>query len=98
MLNYDVSGVYEKMSKDMADSQLADGLIPAIAPEYVAFVDSQGKNTPFRDSPEWGSAVVLSPWALYQLTGDQRPLRESYPAMRRYADYLVSRASGNLLD
>jgi len=98
MLNYDVSGIYEKMSDDMADSQLADGLVPAIAPEYVEFVDDQGKNTAFRDSPEWGSAVILSPWALYQFTGDQRPLREHYPAMQRYAAYLDSRAQGGLLD
>ena len=98
MLNYDVSGIYEKMSGDMADSQLADGLVPAIAPEYVAFVDRQGRNTAFRDSPEWGSAVILSPWALYQFTGDERPLREHYQAMRRYAAYLDSRAKDGLLD
>ncbi len=98
MLNYDVSGLYEKMSGDMADSQLDSGLVPAIAPEYVAFVDRQGNNTAFRDSPEWGSAAILSPWALYQLTGDQRPLREHYPAMQRYATYLAHRASGGLLD
>jgi len=98
LLNYDASGLYEKMSADMADSQLADGLVPAIAPEYVAFVDSKGRNTAFRDSPEWGSAVILSPWALYQLTGDDRPLRESYEVMRRYAAYLGGRATGGLLD
>jgi hypothetical protein len=98
MLNYDVSGIYEKMSDDMADSQLANGLVPAIAPEYVAFVDSLGKNTAFRDSPEWGSAVILSPWALYQFTGDERPLREHYQGMQRYAAYLNSRAEHGLLD
>lgn len=98
LLNYGVSGIYEKMSRDMSDAQLANGLVPAIAPEYVAFVNEAGENTAFRDSPEWGSAVVLSPWALYQLTGDERPLRESYEPMRRYVDYLGSRAEGGLLD
>lgn len=98
LLNYDASGIYEKMSRDMSDSQLANGLVPAIAPEYVAFVDKAGENTAFRDSPEWGSAVVLSPWALYQLTGNERPLREGYESMRRYVDYLGSRAEGGLLD
>lgn len=98
LLNYDASGVYEKMSHDMADSQLADGLVPAIAPEYVAFVNDEGKNTPFRDSPEWGSAVILSPWALYQFTGEEGPLREHYQSMQRYAAYLATRATGNLLN
>lgn len=98
MLNYGVSGTYEKMSRDMSDAQLANGLVPSIAPEYVAFVNAAGESTAFRDSPEWGSAVVLSPWALYQLTGDERPLRESYESMRRYVGYLGSRAKGGLLD
>jgi hypothetical protein len=98
MLNYDVSRLYEKTSSDMGDSQLANGLVPAIAPEYVAFVDDEGESTNFRDSPEWGSAIVLAPWALYQLTGDQRPLREHYAQMQRYAAYLGSRAIDGLLD
>ncbi|MGB7546298.1 MAG: family 78 glycoside hydrolase catalytic domain [Terracidiphilus sp.] len=98
MLNYDVSGLYEKMSDDMADAQLANGMVPSIAPEYVAFVDDHGDNTAFRDSPEWGSAAILSPWALYQFTGDWRPLRAHYPAMQHYAAYLGSRAQGGLLD
>jgi alpha-L-rhamnosidase len=98
MLNYDVRGLYEKMSDDMADSQLPNGLVPEIAPEYVAFVDRDGHNTDFRDSPEWGSAVVLSPWALYQFTGDQEPLRAHYDSMKRYVDYLGSRSVDHLLD
>ncbi len=98
MLNYDVHGLYEKMSDDMADSQLADGLVPEIAPEYVAFVDKNGRNTDFRDSPEWGSAVMLSPWALYEFTGDEEPLRTHYDNMKRYVEYLRSRAVDHLLD
>jgi hypothetical protein len=98
MLNYDVTRIYEKMSTDMADSQLANGMVPEIAPEYVAFVDSKGNNTAFRDSPEWGSAAILSPWALYQLTGDERPLRDHYSSMQRYAAYLGGKASGGLLN
>ena len=98
MLNYDVSRLYEKTSADMGDSQLASGMVPSIAPEYVAFVHEDGTSTDFRDTPEWGSAIVLAPWALYQHTGDQRPLREHYTQMQRYAAYLGSRAIDGLLD
>ena len=56
MWNYDVTGLYEKMSRDIAEAQLPSGLVPSIAPEYVAFVDGNGKSNAFRDSPEWGSA------------------------------------------
>jgi hypothetical protein len=98
MLNYDVSALYRKLSGDMADAQLPNGLVPSIAPEYVAFVDDAGRNTDFRDSPEWGSAVVLSPWAAYQAYGDPGPLRAYYESMQRYVGYLQARAKGHLLD
>jgi alpha-L-rhamnosidase len=98
MWNYDVSGLYEKMGVDIEGAQLEDGLVPSIAPEFVKFVDEEGKNTPFRDSPEWGSAVILSPWAMYQFTGDKRSLMFSYGAMQRYAAYLESRADRGILD
>jgi hypothetical protein len=97
MLNYDVSRLYEKTSADMADSQLASGMVPSIAPEYVAFVHEDGSSTDFRDTPEWGSAIILAPWALYQLTGDERPLREHYAEMQRYVDFLDHRSDHGLL-
>ncbi len=90
--------VYEKMLRDMMDSQRASGLVPSIAPEYVAFIDADGRNSAFRDSPEWGCAIVLSPWAAYRYTGDTRILATGYPAMCRYVAYLASRAHGDLLD
>src|SRR6185437_14235528 len=76
--NEDAVTLYEKMMRDMADCQLADGMVPAIAPEYVAFLDADGTSSSFRDSPEWGAAVVLSPWATYRYTGDRRVLETGY--------------------
>ena len=98
MLNYDVTGLYEKMSNDMRDAQLPNGLVPSIAPEFVAFVDEKGRSNAFRDSPEWGSAIILSPWALYQNTGDLLPLKTNYLAMQRYAAYLESQCKDGLLN
>ena len=34
MYNYDVARRYAKISQDMAESQIASGLVPDIAPEY----------------------------------------------------------------
>ena len=58
---FDLDRLLAKSMGDMADSQLANGLVPDIAPEYVDF---QGG---FRDSPEWGSACVLVPWQEYHV-------------------------------
>ena len=96
--NEEAVTLYEKMMRDMADSQLPDGMVPAIAPEYVAFLDADGTNSAFRDTPEWGAAVVLSPWATYRYTGDRRILETGYPAMCAYADYLASRARAGIID
>ncbi len=50
---FDLAALYTKGMNDMADSQAEDGLVPDIAPEYVQFEGG------FRDSPEWGSALLL---------------------------------------
>jgi alpha-L-rhamnosidase len=91
--NEDAVTLYEKMLRDMMDSQLANGTVPAIAPEYVAFLNGDGTDSAFRDSPEWGAAMVLSPWATHRYTGDRRILELGYPAMCRYADYLATRTT-----
>jgi hypothetical protein len=95
--NYDASLLYEKMARDITDAQIANGMVPAISPEYVQFVDSQGRDTAFRDSPEWGSASILSPWIAYQFSEDRRLLADSYDTMKRYAGYLGAKVQDHLL-
>ena len=97
MANYGVLKLYEKVADDIAEAQLSDGFVPGIAPEYVAFVDAKGANTNFRDSPEWGSASILSPWQAYQFYGDIDILREHYDSMVRYAGYLRSKLQDGML-
>lgn len=97
MYNYGVLKLYEKVADDMAEAQLPNGFVPAISPEYVAFVDSKGMNTNFRDSPEWGSAIILSPWTAYQFYADKDILAKHYDDMRRYAQYLHDKSQGNML-
>jgi hypothetical protein len=91
MYNDDCSRFYAKIAQDMADAQLANGLVPSIAPEYVVF--SGG----FRDSPEWGSARILSPWRAYRMYGYRRILQEHYDGMKRYAAYLAGMAKNHIV-
>ncbi len=92
MFNYNLSALYAKMASDMEDAQLANGLVPDIAPEYPVFEGG------FRDSPEWGAAVVLSPWTAYQFYGDLELLRSHYRTMARYVAYLRSRSEDHRLN
>ncbi len=92
MYNFRVPNLYRKIFQDMAASQLDNGLVPDIAPEYVVF------HAGFRDSPEWGSACVISPWQVYEQYGEVRPLRRHYETMKRYVAYLGSRAKNHIVD
>ena len=89
--NYDIYALYSKIVDDMMDSQLENGLVPNIAPEYVAFYKD------FRDSPEWGAAAVIIPWQLYKWYGDEEVLKKAYPMMKRYVDYLQGKSQNNML-
>ena len=88
---FDLTQLFVKGMNDMVDSQLPNGLVPDIAPEYTVFEGG------FRDSPEWGSAVVLVPWQQYEWTGDVDLLRRHYAAMGRYVAYLGTKARSHVL-
>ncbi|HZL80048.1 MAG TPA: glycoside hydrolase family 78 protein [Candidatus Limnocylindrales bacterium] len=88
---FDLAQLFTKGMNDMADSQLTNGLVPSIAPEYPVFGGG------FRDSPEWGSAFVLVPWQQYEFTGDRELLHRYYDGMKRYVAYLGTKARANIV-
>jgi alpha-L-rhamnosidase len=91
MYNYDAPTFYAKVVNDMCEAQLANGMVPDIAPEYVVFGGG------FRDSPEWGSAYVITPWHIYQMYGDRAVLAQHYAGMKRYVEYLTSTAHEHIV-
>ena len=88
---YNLSRLYGKITQDMQTSQTEEGMIPDIAPEYVEFEDG------FRDTPNWGSTFILSPWYIWQWYGDMRPIEKYYPDMQRYVDYLTSKSENHII-
>jgi len=95
MFNNDLRGLYAATAKNMADAQHPDGDVPTIAPQYTKF----GPQYPiYDDSPEWGSASVLSTWAAYRFYGDRAQLEKSYATMQAYVKFLESRAATSGVD
>ncbi|QPH40215.1 family 78 glycoside hydrolase catalytic domain [Pedobacter endophyticus] len=92
--NYNAAPLFKKALADMKNSQLPNGLIPEIAPEYVKF---EWGGDMFRDSPEWGSSGILLPWYLYQWYGDKQAMVDYYPMMQRYLNYLATKADNYVL-
>jgi alpha-L-rhamnosidase len=96
---FDLAQMFTKGVNDMRDSQLTSGMMPSTAPEYTIFGKGHDDDSnAFRNSPEWGSALLVVPWQQYEFTGDTELLRQSYDDMKRYVAYLDGKASSNLLN
>jgi len=79
---------YAKWMRDIADGQDPEtGHICYTAP----FIPSGG------GPGGWGCAIAHVPWAYYQIYGDAAPLREYYPNMRKYLDYLEAHSENDLV-
>ena len=94
MYRYDMRALMNKIADDLADSQHDNGAVPTIAPEYTRFQEGSG----FEDTPEWGASFVLCPWYTWLWYGDDHAMRRHYDAMKRYMDYLGSRAADGILN
>ncbi len=90
--NFDLSTWLKKGAHDTVTAQLPSGLVPDICPELGVFWNG------FRDDPTWGGASVNVPLNLYKTYGDTDTVRQSYPTMVRYMDYLASKSENYLLN
>jgi hypothetical protein len=83
---YDMESHYPATIQNMMDAQYPSGLVPDMAPEYIVFTGG------YQDDPNWGSTMVLLPYAHYKAYGDIRVLQNSYPAMQAYVEYLTNKS------
>jgi alpha-L-rhamnosidase len=91
LLNYAPAPVYTKWINDLGDEQRATGDLPGIVP-------TSGWGYQWGNGPAWDSAYLLIPLYLYQYCGDAQPLRDDYEGMKRYVDYLTTRAKDGIVD
>lgn len=90
--NYDVAAFSRNVVRNMADSQTQQGLVPDFVPAYEIYGGA------FGDDPNWGNAMILIPWGLYETYGDIETMRTYYANMQLYMNYLTSRVEGNLIE
>ncbi|MFB9836810.1 family 78 glycoside hydrolase catalytic domain [Actinoallomurus acaciae] len=82
--NMDADTFLAKFTTDLADDQTADGAFTDVAPAVSAGSGTAG----------WGDAGVIIPYTLWQRYGDVRVVRDRYPAMTRWIDYLKAHSTG----
>ncbi|MFB9107852.1 glycoside hydrolase family 78 protein [Flavobacterium gyeonganense] len=91
LFNYNLESFIPATMQNIEDSQRDNGLIPTIVPEYVVFGGD------FTDSPEWGVTGVILPWMYYEYYGDASLIEKYYPVMKRYVDYLGTKATNHIV-
>ncbi|HZX11670.1 MAG TPA: family 78 glycoside hydrolase catalytic domain, partial [Acidobacteriota bacterium] len=89
MMNFDMGAFYTKFINDIRDVQDKNGTIT----DTVPFIWGQRPA-----DPAWGTAYPLLCWYMYQYYGDQRILEQHYEGLKKYADFLQSKAKNDLLD
>ena len=89
-INYDVEKFFKKWLGDMALEQGEDGSVEGIVPFGL-----QGRRT--RISAAWGDAACICPWELYLAYGNKELLREHFPMMKKWVNYIYQTGSEELL-
>jgi alpha-L-rhamnosidase len=87
VMNFDVSRLYAKFAKDIADAQAHDGALADTAPHRWGFYPCDPVCI----------ALLNLPLLVYAHWGDDVPLRTHYDAMSRWVSCLQARSEGGLL-
>lgn len=90
LYNFDPSAAYTQWMQDFRDEQRESGELPGIVP-------TGGWGYKWGNGPAWDSAYILIPWCMYQYCGDIRILSEHYENLKRYVDYLTSKAQNGIV-
>nr|MBA3847952.1 family 78 glycoside hydrolase catalytic domain [Planctomycetota bacterium] len=85
LATFDSAAFYEKWLDDLHDEQRDDGMLPGIVP-------SSGWGYEWGNGPAWDSAYPLICWYLYRTTGDAWALTRHYDRLKRYVDFMGTRA------
>jgi alpha-L-rhamnosidase len=86
---YDTTGMLSSWLRDVAVAQLPDGTVPW----YVPVIPGGPTWTPIRPGAGWGDAAVLTPWTLFERTGDRGVLAAQYDSAQAWVD-LIERLAG----
>ena len=95
---FDLNRLFAKTVNDIADAQIENGLVPTTVPENTIFAGKNGQRNAFGDSPEWSSSFLLVPQQQFEFSGDASLFARYYDGMKRYVDYLGTRAKDGIVD
>lgn len=93
---FDTSGFLEGWMRDVASETMEyDGICPEVVPWIYA---PYQPGRPVRAMGIWADCTALTPWDLYNFTGDKEILRRSFECMCAWLDKGVPRGKNGLYD
>jgi len=88
MMNFDMAALYTNFLRNMKDVQGDDGSITDTVPHIWGSRPAD---------PAWGTAYPLIAWYMYVYYGDKRILEEHYDSLKKYVEFLKSKAENGLV-
>jgi alpha-L-rhamnosidase len=86
--NFDMAAFYTNFLRDIRDVQDEAGTITDTVPHIWGSRPAD---------PAWGTAYPLIAWYMYRYYGDRRILEDHYEGIKKYVEFLQSKAEGGLL-
>ncbi|MGC1294149.1 MAG: family 78 glycoside hydrolase catalytic domain [Alloacidobacterium sp.] len=83
--NFDIDAFTHKFMMDVTDAQTSAGAFTDVSPNILG---------PNPGAPGWGDAGVFIPYAAWLQYGDLSVVKTSWPAMERWAEFILSNNPG----
>jgi alpha-L-rhamnosidase len=107
--NFDMESFWIKYLNDIRSSAARQGVTihhqaknsvfyQAYKKPGIPYMIAPGKRECGAASPDWGTALVQIPWYLYLYYGNSEILREFYPDMKIWVDYVDSLSVQNIVN
>ena len=81
-INYDTERFFRKWLGDMAIEQTEEGIVWGIVPRTQELDGGL--------SAAWGDAATVIPWEMYRAYGNKQDLKNNYPMMKKWVDFMHS--------
>ncbi len=79
---FDNHNLYAKWARDIVEAQRTDGCIPDVAPAFWNY---------YSDDLTWAAALPMALQMLWRHYGDDEPLRQYYPNVKRWLEHLKTK-------
>ncbi|WP_019611280.1 alpha-L-rhamnosidase [Nocardiopsis sp. CNS-639] len=96
--NEDMTSFLTAWLRNLAADQLPDGVVPMTVPFTTLYerlslqVSRQFETEGVTGIAGWSDAAVIVPWEMYRATGNTLVLRDAYPSMRAWVEWVIATA------